>query len=120
MDFLHGRATIPARSLPQGDPVLHRLLAAPAFLLAAIPAFFLWSWLGRPVPIVDAPGGRLDCLSYTPYDGSGSPLAAASYKVAPESIRADLKALHPTRSASGRIRPSRRRTRSCASRRSSA
>jgi glucan 1,3-beta-glucosidase len=74
---------------------LHRLLIAPALLLAAIPAFFFWSWLGRPVPMTDAPGGRLQCLSYTPYDGSSSPLSAATYRVDPEKIRADLTALHP-------------------------
>ena len=74
---------------------MHRLFAAPAFLLAAVPAFFLWSWLGEPVALTDVPSGRLQCMSYTPYDGSGSPLDAATYKVAPESIRADLKALQP-------------------------
>lgn len=74
---------------------MHRLLIAPAFLLAAIPAFFLWSWLGSPVAVTDAPGGRLQCLSYTPYDGSSTPLDPSTYNVAPGSIRADLKALHP-------------------------
>ena len=44
--------------------------------------------------MTDAPGGRLQCLSYTPYDGSSSPLDA-TYTVAPDVIRADLKALHP-------------------------
>ncbi len=74
---------------------MHRLLVVPAFLLAAVPAYFLWSWLGQPVTLTDVPGGRLQCMSYTPYDGSSSPLDAATYRVSPEKIRADLKALKP-------------------------
>jgi glucan 1,3-beta-glucosidase len=64
---------------------LHRLFAVPAFLLAAVLAFVFWSWLGRPVAMTDAPGGRLQCLSYTPYDGSSSPLEKA-YTVDPKRI----------------------------------
>ena len=45
--------------------------------------------------MTDAPGGRLQCLSYTPYDGSSTPLDPATYKVAPGRIHADLEALHP-------------------------
>jgi exo-beta-1,3-glucanase (GH17 family) len=71
------------------------LFAVPALLLAAVLAFFFWSWLGRPVPMTDAPGGRLQCLSYTPYDGSSTPLDPATYTVAPSRIRADLEALRP-------------------------
>lgn len=73
---------------------MHRLFAIPAFLLAAVLAFVFWSWLGRPVAMTDAPGGRLQCLSYTPYDGSSSPLEKA-YTVDPKRILADLTALHP-------------------------
>jgi glucan 1,3-beta-glucosidase len=73
---------------------LHRLFALPAFLIAAVLAVLFWSWMGRPVPMPDAPGGRLQCLSYTPYDGSSSPLDS-SYTVAPGHIRAELEALHP-------------------------
>ena len=74
---------------------MHRLFAIPALLLAAVLGYFYWSWLGRPVAMTDAPGGRLQCLSYTPYDGSSSPLDPENYKVAPGRIRADLEALRP-------------------------
>ncbi len=73
---------------------MHRLFALPAFLLAAGLAFLFWSWMGRPIAMPDAPGGRLQCLSYTPYDGSSSPLSS-TYTVKPGHIRADLEALHP-------------------------
>ena len=73
---------------------MHRLLALPALLLAAGLAFVFWSWMGRPIPLPDAPGGRLQCLSYTPYDGGSSPLDSA-YTVRPGHILAELKALHP-------------------------
>jgi len=73
---------------------LHRLFAVPAFVLAAGLAFVFWSWMGRPIPMPDAPGGRLQCLSYTPYDGGSSPLDS-TYTVRAGHILADLKALHP-------------------------
>lgn len=61
----------------------------------------LWSWLGRPVAMVDVPGGRLGCLSYTPYDGSSSPLDGPDFHASTEGIRADLEKL---RSVTGCIR----------------
>jgi len=70
------------------------LFAIPAFALAAVLAFGFWSWMGRPIPMADAPGGRLQCLSYTPYDGGSSPLDA-TFTVRDGHILADLKALHP-------------------------
>jgi len=73
---------------------LHRLFALPGFMLAAGLAFLFWSWMGRSVPLPDAPGGRLQCLSYTPYDGSSSPLDS-SYTVRDGHILAELTALHP-------------------------
>lgn len=65
-----------------------------AFSAVAVLAFFFWSWMGQPVVVPDAPGGKLQCLSYTPYDGGSSPLDAA-YTVEPAHIRADLEALRP-------------------------
>jgi hypothetical protein len=43
-------------------------LAAPVggAWIAALAALALWAWLGRPIAIVDVPGERLDCVSYTP------------------------------------------------------
>jgi exo-beta-1,3-glucanase (GH17 family) len=72
---------------------LHRLFAVPAFALAAALACLFWSWLGRPVFPPDAPDGRLQCLSYTPYDGSSAP-TGPNYGVAPGHIQKDLEALH--------------------------
>ena len=50
--------------------VLPALLAA---LLAAAASVALWAWLGRPVVLPDAPGGKLECVSYSPYRGSQTP-----------------------------------------------
>jgi len=65
-------------------------LAALAFALAL--AFTGWAWLGRPHDMVAVPGGRFDCLSYTPYDGTTSPLDK-HYAVSEARIRRDLEAL---------------------------
>jgi glucan 1,3-beta-glucosidase len=50
-------------------------LVAPlgAVLAVAFAAFALWAWLGRPIGLPDAPGGKLECLSYTPYRGDQTP-----------------------------------------------
>jgi exo-beta-1,3-glucanase (GH17 family) len=52
-------------------PVKHRLLLN--LLLAPTLAFVLWLWWrdGQPRPVVDAPGGQLDCISYSPAIRSG-------------------------------------------------
>jgi len=47
--------------------------ALPALLLAALAGTALWAWLGRPIPLPDAPGGKFECLSYSPYKGSQTP-----------------------------------------------
>ena len=73
---------------------MHRILAPMAFSAVAVLAFFFWSWMGQPIAIPDAPGGKLQCLSYTPYDGGSSPLDS-NYTVEPGHIRADLEALRP-------------------------
>jgi glucan 1,3-beta-glucosidase len=45
-------------------------------VIAAIGSFYLWQYLGRPVAMVDAPNGKLACLSYTPFRGKQSPFDA--------------------------------------------
>jgi len=71
-----------------------RLLNALVSLLIVIAASAtLWAGLGRPVDMVDVPGGRLACLSYTPYDGSSSPLDGKDFKASTQGIRADLEAV---------------------------
>ncbi len=46
--------------------------ALAAFVLAAAMSIGAWAWLGRPVPLPDVAGGRLQCLSYAPSHG-GAP-----------------------------------------------
>lgn len=47
--------------------------ALAALVLAAAAASALWAWLGREILLPDAPGGKLQCMSYTPYRGSQAP-----------------------------------------------
>jgi glucan 1,3-beta-glucosidase len=55
-------------------PLAARLLPPLGAVLAVtLAAFALWAWLGRPVSLPDAPGGKFECLSYTPYRGSQTP-----------------------------------------------
>lgn len=55
---------------------MRRAGATPALIggaLAAIAAVAFWLWQARPVPLPDAPGGRIACLSYTPFRGEQTP-----------------------------------------------
>ncbi len=70
-----------------------RWVAAPALLLATAAAAALWAWLGRAHDMPDVPGGRLDCLSYAPYDGGAPPPERKLYRVSQARIDADLAAL---------------------------
>jgi len=70
------------------------VLALGLFALSAVLSVGYWMREGRPVAMVDVPGGQLDCVSYTPYDGSSSPLDGA-FDADAASIRADLEALRP-------------------------
>jgi exo-beta-1,3-glucanase (GH17 family) len=45
-----------------------RLLFVPALAIAALASFAFWRWMGAPVELPDVPGGRLQCLSYTPFE----------------------------------------------------
>lgn len=53
-----------------------------------------WWWLGRPVPIETglAPGGKLACVSYSPFRGAQSPLDP-SVRAEPWQIEEDLSRL---------------------------
>jgi glucan 1,3-beta-glucosidase len=66
-----------------------------AVLIAATASVALWSWLGRPVAVVDVPGGRLECLSYTPASEGASPLESrdGTYPVPPGLIARDMAVL---------------------------
>ncbi len=73
---------------------MSRLFVLPALALALGICFGLWAWLGRPVAITDVPSGRLECVSYTPWQGSDNPLKH-EYTVDEAIQRASLTALRP-------------------------
>jgi exo-beta-1,3-glucanase (GH17 family) len=63
-------------------------------LIAAAASTALWAWLGRPIALPDAPGGKFECLSYSPYKGSQTPFDKTF--VAPRAqIEEDLGRLAP-------------------------
>lgn len=65
----------------------------PLILLLAIAANVLfWQYLGRPVELPDVPGGRFECLSYTPYAPGHDP-TNPNDRVPEPIIAADLEAL---------------------------
>ena len=71
------------------------VLALVAVLAASAASAALWAWLGRPIALPDAPGGKLECLSYSPYKGSQTPFDKTF--VAPRAqIDEDLGRLAPT------------------------
>ncbi|MGE0667906.1 MAG: hypothetical protein AB7O49_15225 [Sphingomonadales bacterium] len=74
---------------------MHRIAALPALLIAAAISWFLWSWLGRDIDIVDVPRGHLQCLSYTPATDEASPLNATDglFHVPDGMVERDLKIL---------------------------
>lgn len=71
-----------------------RLLALLAFGAAIALIYGYWWEIGRPRAVVDAPAGRLDCVSYTPFRDSESPFDP-TLVVPPARIEADLIALKP-------------------------
>jgi glucan 1,3-beta-glucosidase len=71
-----------------------RLLFLPAALVTTLAAFLLWRWLGTPVALPDVPGGRLQCLSYTPFE-PGQLGATAPGRVSAARIEDDLRRLAP-------------------------
>ena len=75
--------------------VAQGVLALAAVLIAVAASTTLWAWLGRPIDLPDAPGGKFECLSYSPYKGSQTPFDKAF--VAPRAqIDEDLRKLAPT------------------------
>ncbi len=67
---------------------------AAAFLLSAAISAAIWWWLGRPADLVDVPGGRLECLSYTVTYPGGSPLDP-DFKAPPGMLDANMRTLKP-------------------------
>jgi glucan 1,3-beta-glucosidase len=58
--------------------------------IAAITSF--WMWRGQPVILVDTPGDRIACLSYTPFRGNQTPFDQ-SLVIPPAQIEEDLTQL---------------------------
>ncbi len=69
-----------------------RLFALPALLLAWGLSLGIWWHLGRPVPLPDLPTPKLECVSYSPYDGDQNPLIHI-FTVPEERLRASLSSL---------------------------
>lgn len=59
---------------------------------AALISVCVWKLLGAPVDIVDAPAGKVHCVSYTPYRGNESPFVQG-FHVNPANIDADFAQL---------------------------
>lgn len=69
-----------------------RPIAAIAFLIGLVPAFAFWWQTGRPAVVVDGVGGKIPCVSYTPFRGALSPHQEGI--VVPKAwIEADMKLL---------------------------
>ena len=75
----------PVRAVPPARPVRRYLVVGLALLVAA-GVVAGWWLAGRPVTLVDGPGGRLDCASYVPprFDATDRPATQAE-------IEADLR-----------------------------
>ncbi len=72
-----------------------RARAAILLLLAVATLATAWYWvrLGIPVAIAAASSGRIACVSYAPYRKAGESPFTLGYRVTPERIDEDLKAL---------------------------
>ncbi|MBM3564607.1 MAG: glycoside hydrolase family 17 [Alphaproteobacteria bacterium] len=69
-----------------------RWFAVPAFLLAAAAVFAAWWTTGRPVAVPDGAGGKIPCVSYTPFRGVETPFDE-TLVAAPERIEEDFRLL---------------------------
>ena len=61
--------------------------------VAAVLVTGWWAWQGRPVELVAAPGGRVQCVSYAPSSRRDETLVDVGAVVSPERIERDLKLL---------------------------
>ena len=70
-----------------------RLLAAIAGgALAVLASGGFWLWRAAPVSMPDAPGGRIACVSYTPFRGAQTPFDQ-NLVIPPQQIEEDLQRL---------------------------
>lgn len=68
--------------------------ALPGLALAALLGFAFWWYLGLPRDLVDAPPGKIHCVSYTPFRGSQTPFDR-SLRIPAWQIEQDLALLAP-------------------------
>jgi exo-beta-1,3-glucanase (GH17 family) len=71
---------------------LPRWFALLALACAMLPMLAFWWWQGRPVAVVDAPGARVPCVSFAPYEGGQTPFDE-SLVIPPAQIERDLRRL---------------------------
>src|SRR5512147_1183398 len=69
-----------------------RLAALAGGVLAIVAITGFWLWRATPVPMPDAPGGRIACVSYTPFRGEQTPFDQ-SLTIPPQQIEEDLERL---------------------------
>ena len=72
-------------------------IASGVFGLSAAVVVGIWAWLGSPVAMPPSPllaGGKLDCVSYTPFQAGDSPFDGPK-PIAAELIAADVARLAP-------------------------
>jgi len=60
--------------------------------LAVAGAIAFWCWQARPIALPDAPGGKIACLSYTPFRGDQTPFDQGLV-IPPAQIEEDLRQL---------------------------
>jgi glucan 1,3-beta-glucosidase len=63
-----------------------------ALILAALSTFLIWTYLAKPVDMVDAPSGKVRCVSYTPYRDNETPFDK-DFVADPARIDSDLSML---------------------------
>lgn len=61
-------------------------------MAAALISVCVWKFLGAPVELVDAPAGKVHCVSYTPYRGNEAPFTPG-FRANPANIDADFAQL---------------------------
>jgi len=74
------------------DLTTRKLLFVPACVALFGVCFLFWAYLALPEEMPDVPGGRLDCISYTPWDSDNTPLQSG-YVVSDQRMRDDLRIL---------------------------
>ena len=75
------------------SPFLRRVLVLAVALAGAVASVAYWWQRGQSIPIRDAPDGRLQCVSYSPYRLPGETPHDRSFRVRSERVDEDLARL---------------------------